>query len=179
MPISTFEGKTPVLADSVYVADSAIIIGDVVIQEDSSIWPTTVIRADINSIRIGKRCSIQDATVIHVNHAGDFNPTGDAVEIGDDVTVGHRVTLHGCNIANRCLIGIGSIVMDAAKIESNVIVGAGSLVPRGKVLESGYLWLGSPVKRVRELTAEELKFLEYSANYYVKLKNRYLISETR
>jgi len=177
MPIRSFAGKNPLIAKSAYVDDLAVIIGDVVIGEESSIWPMTVIRGDINSIRIGNRTSIQDGTVIHVNHAGEYNQQGDSVIIGDNVTVGHQATLHGCTIGDHCLIGMGAIVMDAI-IESEVIVGAGSLVPPGKILESGYLWVGSPVKKQRPLTEQERSFLQYSADYYVKLQKRYTTQAT-
>lgn len=173
MNIRPFEKKTPVIDSSSYIDPTAVVIGDVVIGKDCSVWPMTVIRGDVNSIRIGDRSNIQDSSVLHVNHAGEFNPEGDPLVIGDDVTVGHRVTLHGCTVGDRCLIGIGSIVMDGAIVESEVIIGAGSLVPRGKVLTSGYLWLGSPVKQIRPLTAEEISFLSYSAEHYSQLKDRY------
>ena len=173
MPIRHFEDKQPNIAASAYVDDTAVIIGDVTIADESSIWPNVVIRGDINQISIGKRTSIQDGSVVHVNHAGPFHPNGSAVYVGNDVTVGHKVTLHGCTIADCCLIGIGSIVMDDAVIETEVILGANSLVPTGKILTSGYLWLGSPAKKIRPLSDEEKQFLRYSAAYYVKLGKRH------
>jgi len=173
MTIRTFENKTPQIASSAFIDPTAVIIGDVKIGEDSSIWPHTVVRGDILKIRIGQRTSIQDNSVMHVTHAGKFNPDGFATIIGNDVTVGHRVILHGCEIKDKCLIGMGSIIMDDVVIESNVLLGAGSLVTPGKVLESGYLWMGAPVKKVRPLTEKEFTQIKYSANYYVELKNRY------
>ena len=173
MTIRTFSGKTPVIAASAYVDESAIVIGDVVLGENSSVWPMAVIRGDVNSIHIGNNTSIQDGSVIHVNHAGSFNPKGNPTYIGNHVTVGHKVTLHGCTISDLCLIGIGSIVMDDVLIETEVILGAGSLVTPGKVLTSGYLWLGVPAKKIRPLTDEEKKFLSYSADHYVKLQKRH------
>jgi carbonic anhydrase/acetyltransferase-like protein (isoleucine patch superfamily) len=173
MSIRTFAGNQPQIDESAYVDDTALVIGNVTVGAHSSIWPMAVIRGDINTIYIGERTSIQDGTVIHVSHAGEFNPDGNAVHIGDHVTVGHRVTLHGCNIADHCLIGIGSIVMDGVVIQPRVILGAGSLVPPGKVLEANHLWLGSPVKKIRPITPEEVRFLTYSANYYVNLKSRH------
>lgn len=175
MNIRSFAGKTPVIDASVYVDATAVVIGDVVLGKDCSVWPMSVIRGDVNSIRVGERSNIQDASVLHVNHAGEFNPEGDPLVIGDDVTVGHRVTLHGCTIGNRCLIGIGSIVMDRTVVEDEVIIGAGSLVPRGKVLTGGYLWMGSPVQQVRPLTEQEIAFLRYSAVHYSLLKNKYMM----
>lgn len=173
MTIRSFAGKQPLIAASAYVDESAVVIGDVVIGEDSSVWPMAVVRGDVNTIRIGARTSIQDGSVIHVNHAGEFNPGGDAAQIGDDVTVGHRAVLHGCTIADRCLIGMGAVVMDGVVIESEVVLGAGSLVPPGKVLTGGCLWVGSPVKNVRPLTADERRFLRYSAQHYVTLQRRH------
>lgn len=171
--IRVFENKVPIVANSVYVDETAVIIGDVTIKEDASIWPMVVIRGDINKIHIEKRTSIQDGTIIHVNHIGPFNPTGNAVHIGHDVTVGHKAVLHGCRIADFCLIGMGSIVMDDVVIEREVILGANSLAPPGKILDGGYLWVGSPAKKIRALTDREKEFLRYSAAYYVELGKRH------
>lgn len=174
MTIRAFEGSTPHIATSAYIDDKAVVIGQVTIGEDSSIWPMAVLRGDVNTITIGARTSIQDGTVIHVSHKAAFNPEGNPVWVGDDVTVGHQVTLHGCTIHHHCLIGIGSIIMDDVTVEPEVIVGAGSLVPPGKVLESGYLWLGNPAKKIRPLTDKEKAYFDYSAQHYLKLKNRHL-----
>lgn len=144
--LRTLENYIPVIANSAYVDPTALVIGNVVLGENSSVWPMAVIRGDINSIHIGKFTNIQDGTVIHVNHVGEFNPKGNPLVLGDEVTIGHRAILHGCTIEDRCLIGIGTIVMDDVIVHSNVIIGAGSLVPPGKELESDYLWVGSPVK---------------------------------
>lgn len=165
---------TPNIAPSVFVDPSAIIIGDVSIGSDSSVWPTTVIRGDMHSIQIGQCTSIQDGSVLHITHASEFNPEGYPLTIGDECIIAHRVTLHGCTLKNRILIGMGSIVMDGAVIESEVIVAANSLVPPNKKLESGFLYMGSPVKKVRPLTKKEIAFFPYSAKNYVKLKNEYL-----
>lgn len=172
--IRNFEDKLPLIAMSAYLDPSAVIIGDVTIGEDSSIWPTTVIRGDVNYIRIGERTSIQDGSVLHVTHAGPFSPQGSPLLIGNDVTVGHQVILHGCTVEDTCLIGMGSKILDGAVVKSHAFIGAGSLIPPGKVLDSGYLWMGSPVKPIRPLSAEEVDFLKYSAQHYVRLKNRYL-----
>ncbi len=171
--IREFEGFAPDIHQSVFVDDSAIITGDVVIGEDSSVWPLVSIRGDIHHIRIGARTNIQDGSVLHVTHDSDYAPGGYSLTVGDDVTVGHSVILHACTIENLCLIGMGSVVLDGAVVQSGAMVGAGSLVPPNKVLEGGYMWLGSPVKRVRELTEKEKNFLLYSAVQYVKLKNRH------
>lgn len=178
MTIRTFEGKTPTIHASSYIDEAAVIIGDVVIGEGSSIWPMAVVRGDINSITIGNKTSIQDGTVIHVNHAGEFNPEGNAVVVGDQVTVGHNVTLHGCTISSLCLIGIGSTVMDGVMIESEVILGANSLAAPGQILSGGFLWLGSPAKKIRPLTEKEKAFLRYSAEYYVRLGERHKNNQT-
>lgn len=174
MSIRSFRGCSPALADRVFVDASALLIGDVEIGEDSSVWPFAVIRGDMHRIRIGKRTSIQDGSVLHITHASSFNPDGFALLIGDEVTVGHQVILHGCTLGNRILVGMGSTVMDGALVEDEVIIGAGSLVPPGKHLESGYLYVGSPVKRARPLTEKERSFFSYSAGNYVKLKDQHI-----
>ena len=177
MAIRLFKQIKPTIHDTAYIDETALVIGDVTIGEDSSIWPMTVARGDVHSIKIGARTNIQDACVLHVTHAGEPSPEGHPLNIGDDVTVGHRVTLHACTVGDLCLIGMSATIMDAAVLEDKVIVGAGSLVPSGKKLESGYLYVGSPIKRVRELNEKELKFLEYSAKHYVKLKNEHKNSQ--
>lgn len=171
--IRPFDGIQPTIPASAFVDDSAVVIGDVALGEDTSVWPTAVIRGDVNRIRIGARTSIQDGSVVHATHDGPYTPGGASTTIGDDVTVGHKVILHACTIHDRVLVGMGAIVMDKAVVEADVIIGAGSLVPPGKVLESGYLYVGSPVKKVRPLTEKEKEQLVYSAGYYVKLARRY------
>lgn len=173
MPIKSFRDKTPQLAERVWVDDSAVLIGDVTIGNDSSVWPLVSIRGDMNSIKIGERCSIQDNSCLHITHASSYNADGYPLLIGDDVTVGHQVMLHGCTIENRVLIGMSSTVLDGVVIESDVILGAGSLVPQGKRLQSGYLYYGSPVKQIRKLTKAEINYLRYAAANYVKLKDEY------
>lgn len=173
MAIREFEGIMPNIDPTAYVDDTALVIGDVEIGSDSSVWPYAVIRGDVNQIRIGNLTNIQDQSVLHVNHAGPYNPTGNALTLGNKVTVGHRVVLHGCTIHDQCLIGMGATVMDGVVVHSHTIIGAGSLVTPGKELKGGYLWIGSPVRRVRALSEEEITALDYSANHYVKLKNRH------
>lgn len=174
MAIRSFEQHTPHIHPSAYVDELALVIGDVMIGEDSSVWPMTVIRGDMHSIRIGARSSIQDGSVIHVTHDSRFCPGGQPTVIGNDVTVGHKVILHACSVEDLCLIGMGSIVMDRAILRTRIIIGAGSVVPPGKVLESGFLYVGSPVKPVRVLHQSELEFLEYSPQNYQRLKQRYM-----
>ena len=173
MAIRPYKGISPSLGAGVYIDAQAAVIGDVNIGTDSSIWPMCCLRGDVNHIRIGERTSIQDGSVIHVTHPHAARPQGNATLIGSDVTVGHKVILHGCTVEDMCLIGMGAIVLDGAVIRSHVLLGAGSLVGEGKELEGGYLWLGRPAKRIRELTEEEMKWFAYSAKHYVKLKNDY------
>lgn len=172
--IRSFQGKAPKLGDRVFVDPSAVVIGDVEIGADSSIWPLVTIRGDMHRIRIGGRTSVQDGSVLHITHAGPFNPDGFPLTIGDDVTIGHKALLHGCTIGSRILIGMGTIVMDGAVIEDEVILGAGSLVPPGKVLKGGHLYVGSPAKEARPLTEKERGFFRYTAANYVKLKDQHV-----
>lgn len=174
MAIRPYLTNQPKIGSRTYVDEQAVIIGQVSIGEDCSIWPFASIRGDMHRIQIGDRTSVQDGCVLHITHAGEFNPHGFPLIIGNDVTIGHKAILHGCTVLDACLIGMGSIVMDGATIESEVILGAGSLVGPGKTCESGYLWVGSPAVKKRALTKEEVAFIRYSAGNYVKLKNAYL-----
>lgn len=174
MAIRTYHNHTPQLGARVLVDEAAVVIGDVVLGDDCSVWPMAVIRGDMHRIRIGARTSVQDGSVLHITHAGPFNPDGFPLEIGEDVTIGHQVTLHGCTIGHRVLIGMGAIVLDGAIVEDEVIIGAGTLVPPGKKLETGYLYVGNPVKQVRPLTDKERSFFSYSVANYVRLKDSYL-----
>jgi len=174
MTIESFQSKQPALGKRVFIAESAYVNGNVTIGDDSSIWPMVVIRGDMNWIKIGARTSVQDGSVLHTTHAGPHNPQGYSLSIGDQVTIGHNCCLHGCTIGNQVLIGIGSIVLDGAIVADKVVIAAGSLVPPGKQLESGYLYKGSPVKQARALTAQELNFFVYTTDHYVKTKSHYL-----
>lgn len=174
MPIQSFQGINANIGLNCFIDSTALIIGNVTLADDVSIWPMTVLRGDVNSITIGARTNIQDGTVIHVNHKSNENPNGDPVVIGKDVTIGHQAMIHGCVIKDRVLVGIGVKILDKAIIESDVMIGAGSLVPPNKVLESGYLYFGSPVKLIRQLSESELNHLKYSAEHYLKLKNKYI-----
>lgn len=171
--IREFENLKPNIAASAWVDTTAVVIGDVTLGEDVSVWPQTVIRGDINAIAIGAKTNIQDGSVLHVSHDSANMPGGAPLIVGEQVTVGHKVILHGCQIADHCLIGMGAIIMDKVQIGAETIIGAGSLVAPGKVLEGGYLWVGSPARRVRALTDKEKAYLRYSAAHYVSLKNRY------
>ncbi|ALS31441.1 MULTISPECIES: gamma carbonic anhydrase family protein [Pseudoalteromonas] len=174
MTIRSYKGVTPSFNASVYIDESSVLVGDITLGDDSSVWPLVAARGDVNYIRIGERTNIQDGSVLHLSRATKSNPEGYPLIIGDDVTVGHKVMLHGCQLGNRILVGMGAIIMDNAIIEDNVIIGGGSLVPPNKRLESGYLYVGSPVKQARALTEQELTFLKVSADNYVLLKNEYL-----
>ena len=174
MPLSPYLGNFPLVEERVYVHASAQVIGDVVLGEDSSVWCNAVLRGDVNRIRIGRYSNVQDLTMCHVSHKTPNKPEGSPLVIGDYVTIGHSVILHGCKIGNECLVGMGTIVMDDAVIPDRVMIGAGSLVPPGKVLESGMLYVGRPVKAVRALTPEEIAYLRYSAEHYVRVKNNYM-----
>lgn len=166
--------KTPQLGNGVYIDPQSAVIGDVALGDDSSVWPMAVVRGDMHRIRIGARTSVQDGAVLHITHAGPFNEDGWPLIIGDDVTIGHKACLHGCTIGSRVLIGIGAIVLDGAVIEDEVVLAAGALVPPGRKLESGYLYVGAPCKQARPLSEKEREFFRYSADNYVKLKNQYL-----
>lgn len=171
--LRTYAGWTPELARGVYIDPQACVIGRVTIGEDSSVWPMAVVRGDVHTISIGARTSIQDGAVLHVTHDGEWQPGGYPLVIGDDVTIGHRAVLHGCQIGNRCLVGMGAVVLDGAVIEDDVMIGAGALIaPRTRV-GAGSLWLGSPARRARPLTDRELAGLRYSAAHYVRVKDSY------
>jgi len=173
MNIRPYKGILPQLGDRCYIDPAAHVIGDVQIGEDSSAWPGAVIRGDVHQIRIGARTSVQDNAVLHVTHDGPFNRGGYPLTIGDEVTIGHSVTLHGSTLGNRILLGIGAVVLDGVEVQDEVIIGAGSLVTPGKVLESGYLYVGRPAKALRPLTDREMEFFSYTAQKYVDLASEY------
>lgn len=160
------------------IHSSSVIIGDVCLADDVSVWPTAVIRGDVESIHIDTGTNVQDGAVLHVSHAGDYSPTGHKLRIGKGVTIGHRAVVHGCTIGHYCLIGIGAIIMDGAVLEDYVMLGAGALVSPGKVLQSGYLYVGAPAKPIRALNDSEKAFLEYSYQHYIRLKDDYLTAQT-
>jgi len=174
MTIKCYQNKTPEIGSRVYIDDSAVVIGNVSIGDDVSIWPTCVVRGDVEAISIGWGSNIQDGAVLHVSHASDYSRQGHPLKIGNGVTIGHRAVVHACNIGNFCLIGIGAIILDDAVIEDYVMLGAGALVPPGKRLESGFLYIGAPAKQSRALSESEKAFLEYSYRHYISLKDNYL-----
>jgi len=174
MSIRKFKGLEPTIGDNVYIDESAQIIGQVNIGNESSIWPLVTIRGDVNVVTIGENTNIQDNSVLHVTHEYEGPGSGYPLTLGDNVTVGHNVILHGCTIGNNCLIGMGTKVLDGAIIEDNVFIAAGSLIPQNKRVTAGQLWMGSPAKPIRKLSEQELNWLQYSAKQYVKLKNEYM-----
>jgi carbonic anhydrase/acetyltransferase-like protein (isoleucine patch superfamily) len=172
-PVRGFEQHTPEIDPDAWLDPTCVVIGDVRIGARSSVWPCCVIRGDINRIRIGCDTNIQDGSILHNSHDGPHLPGGAPLLIGSRVTVGHKAVLHGCEIADHCLIGMGAIIMDRSVVETNVIVGAGALVPPGKVLRSGHLYTGSPAREARPLSRDEKAYLGYSAEYYVELAGRH------
>lgn len=177
--IRTYKGVRPQLGERVMIDSTSVVIGNVVLADDVGVWPLVVIRGDVNRVSIGKRTNIQDGSVLHLTHKSTTNPQGHPLIIGEDVTVGHKAMLHGCTIGNRVLVGMGAILLDGVVVEDDVMIGAGSLVSPGKRLESGFLYLGSPAKKIRPLTKEETDGLLYSASNYVNWKNDYLSEESQ
>lgn len=174
MPVRNFNNIQPKIGRSVYIDDSAVVIGNVTMGDDVSIWPTTIVRGDVESIKIGEGTNVQDGSILHVSHFGKFTDRGHPLTIGKGVTIGHRAVVHACTIGDYCLIGIGAVIMDDAVLEDYVMLGAGALVPPGKKLDSGYLYIGSPARQARPLKESEKEFLEYSYQHYIILKNEYL-----
>jgi carbonic anhydrase/acetyltransferase-like protein (isoleucine patch superfamily) len=172
--VRRYGGISPTLGQRVLVDPSAVVLGDVVLGDDVSVWPQAVIRGDMHRIRIGDRTSVQDGSVLHITHAGPYNDGGWPLLIGSDVTIGHNATLHGCTLGDRVLVGMGAIVMDGAEVSDDVVIGAGALVTPGKKLRSAHLYAGSPAREVRPLSAKEMDYFSYSANNYVKLKDRHI-----
>ena len=173
-PIRSFRGKSPTLGERVYIDPAATVIGDVVLGDDVSVWPGAVVRGDMHSIRVGSRTNVQDNAVLHITHASDYNPGGWPLVIGDDVVIGHSAVVHGCQIGNRVLVGIGSIVNDGVVVEDEVIIGAGCVVPPGKTLDSGHIYVGNPCRQLRPVSEKDRKFFIYSPGNYVRLKDEYL-----
>lgn len=178
MDLRPYLGKLPELGQRVYVDPAATVIGDAVLGDDVSIWPGTVVRGDVNFIRIGARTNIQDGTVVHVSHDGPHAKLGGfATVIGEDVTIGHKAIVHACRIEDAALIGMGAIVLDGAVVKKHGFVGAGALIAPGKVVGEGEMWLGNPGRFARRLSEAEIEALYYSAQHYVRMKDRYLAGE--
>lgn len=176
--LRSYRQQVPSLGAKVYIDPASVVIGDVTLGDDVSVWPCAVIRGDMHAIKVGARTSVQDNAVLHITHASDFTPKGWPLTIGEDVTIGHGACLHGCTVGSRVLIGIGATVLDGAVIEDDVVIGAGTLVPPGKRLASGFLYVGSPCKAARPLKESEKKFFTYSAANYVALKDEYRAEQT-
>ena len=173
MPVRPYLDRYPRLGANVYVDPTALVLGDVELGDGVSVWPMTVIRGDVNYIRIGARSNVQDGSVLHVSRPFPGNDSGRPLIVGEDVVVGHKVVLHGCTVGNRCLVGIGAIVLDGVVVEDEVMIGAGSVVAPGKRLTSGGLYLGSPARRARDLTAQEIDRFSQHATHYVRLAREY------
>lgn len=169
MAIEAFQGVSPRLGRDVYVHPTATVIGDVELGDGVSVWPGVVIRGDVNGIRVGAGSNIQDHSVLHVSHRNAANPRGAPLIIGCRVTVGHGVILHGCTVGDECLIGMGALVMDHAVLQPRLLLGAGSLVPEGRELESGYIHVGRPARPLRRLNERELADLARGAGRYMDL----------
>ena len=175
MTIRSYRNVLPTLGPRVFIDPQACGIGDVVLGQDVSIWPFTVVRGDVNFIRIGDRTNVQDGSVIHVSHDGPHAKRGGfATHIGSDVTIGHKAIIHACTIEDAVLIGMGAVVLDGAVIRKHGFVGAGALIAPGKEVGEAELWLGNPAKKVRVLRDAEIEALYYSAGHYVRLKDEYL-----
>lgn len=172
--IRPFQGIHPKIAESAFIAETAVIIGEVQIGAQSSIWYNVIARGDVNFIRIGERTNIQDLSMLHVTHKKNAEDPGAPLVIGDDVTVGHSVTLHGCAIENGAFIGMQAIVMDKAVVGEGALVGARALVTEGTVIPPHTLWVGSPARYKRDLTPDEIAWLKKSPQNYVKYALQYI-----
>lgn len=172
--VRDFDNSSPHIGQRVLIDPSAVVLGDVSLGDDVSVWPQVSIRGDMHRISVGPRTSVQDNSVLHITHAGPYNPDGFPLNIGADVTIGHGAILHGCTVGDRVLVGMGAIVMDGAVVESDVVIAAGALVTPGKTLRSGYLYAGSPAREMRELSQKERDYFTYSAANYVKLKDQHI-----
>ncbi len=164
----------PTIGERVYIDPAASVIGRVSLGDDTSVWPGTTIRGDVNRIEIGAETNIQDLCILHVTHDGPYTPGGRHLEIGNGVTIGHGAILHACTVGDHCLVGMGAKLLDNVVVEAECLIGAGSLVVPGTRVESGWLWRGSPARAARLLTEQEIEQLHYSAAHYVRLKNDYL-----
>lgn len=175
MNLRPYLDQHPQLGARVYVDPAAVVIGAVSLGDDASIWPFTVIRGDVNHIRIGARTNVQDGCVVHVTHDGPFTrPGGLPTIIGEDVTIGHGAIVHACTIEDFCLIGMGARVLDGATVKRHGFLGAGAVLAPGKTVGEAELWLGNPARMVRTLDEREIEQLHYSSGHYVRLKDRYL-----
>jgi carbonic anhydrase/acetyltransferase-like protein (isoleucine patch superfamily) len=176
-PLRKYKGTWPTLHQRVYVDPAATVIGAVELDDDVSIWPGAVLRGDVHFIRVGARSNVQDGAVIHVTHDGPYSPGGFPTIVGESVTIGHGAVIHACTIEDYCLIGMHATVLDGATVKKYGFVGAGSLIPPGKVVGERELWLGNPARMVRVLSDKQIEQLHYSADHYVRLKDEYLAAQ--
>ncbi|MCX7552867.1 gamma carbonic anhydrase family protein [Marinicella sp. S1101] len=176
--IRVFNNHFPQIGARVFIDPFAVVIGEVTLGDDVSIWPMVVIRGDVHRINIGASTNIQDGSILHVTHRNDADPDGGPLTIGQGVTVGHGAILHACDIGDYCLVGMGSTVLDKAQMEHHSMLGAGSVLPPGKIIKTGELWVGNPAKKVKDLSQSQRQSLEYSAKHYVKLKDTYQQQQT-
>jgi carbonic anhydrase/acetyltransferase-like protein (isoleucine patch superfamily) len=172
--VRAYRGVLPKLGARVYIDPAATVIGDVELGDDVSIWPATVVRGDVERIRIGARTNVQDGAVLHVTHDGPYTPGGHPCIIGTDVTIGHGAVVHACTIGDCCLIGMHATILDGAVVQRHAFVGAGALVAPGRTVGAGELWIGNPARCVRSLGEREIEALHYSAEHYVQVKDEYL-----
>lgn len=163
--IINFMDKKPMVEDDVYISETSVIIGDVTLKKNTNVWFGAVLRGDVDSIIIGENTNIQENTIIHVDQ-------NEHVEVGNGCTIGHGAIIHGCQIGNNTLIGMGAIILNGVKIGNNTIVGAGSLITQNKKFEDGVLIIGNPAKVVRNLTEEEIKNNKKSCLEYVELSKK-------
>ena len=171
MSVAAFRGIAPRLASGVFIAPSATVIGNVVLAEDSSVWFGSVLRGDVGAIAIGKRTNVQDLSMVHLT--GGVSET----RIGDDVTVGHGVILHGCSVGDRCLVGMGSLLLDNVQIGEDCLIGAGSLLPPGMVVPPRSFVLGRPARVLRAVSDEEVLLAVERARHYVELARAHAESQ--
>ena len=172
--IRPFRNTHPVLGQRTSIDPACTIIGEVELGDDVSVWPGTVIRGDVNHVRIGARSNVQDGTVIHVSHASPYNKGGYPTLVGEGVTIGHGCIIHACTIGDYCLVGMGACILDGAVIEAHAFIAAGAVVGPGKHVRSGELWAGNPARLMRQLSEQDIEGLRYSADHYVRLKDQYL-----
>jgi carbonic anhydrase/acetyltransferase-like protein (isoleucine patch superfamily) len=173
MSVRSFAGKTPSIAPTALVDDTAVVIGDVTVGENSSVWPLAVLRGDVGPVVVGRDTNIQDGCILHGTPAGPTSAHGQFVTVGDRVTVGHGAVLHGCKVGNDCLIGLRAVIMDGAIVPDGTVIGATGVVPAGMQLEPGFVWAGNPVCKLRALTEQGHALLRESARHYVLLSARY------
>lgn len=173
MSVKRYREHCPQLEQGAWVDAQALVVGQVHLAQDVSVWPMAVLRGDVGAIRVGARSNIQDGAVVHVTHASEYTPEGRDTHIGAEVTVGHGAVIHACTIGDRVLVGMNATVLDGALVEDDVLIAAGSLVAQGKRLASGWLYAGNPAKPVRALSEQERAFLRYSATHYVTLAQDY------